>query len=485
MKGSRPILYALVATAVTALVVAIFALVFLRPGPAGSDLDAQLQTVIAARDLAPIGPAPQQDPALVALGEALFFDKVLSGNRDIACATCHHPLLHGGDGLPLSIGTLGRGLGTARQLGDGKQLIPRNAPEIFNRGSALWTTMFWDGRVGAYRDVGALREAPQQFHSPAADLLPEELHSALAVQAMFPVTSRDEMRGHTSELLWLKPSRQMRVAALDMDIVDYDKTRNELADIADGDLPAIWSALMARLRAIPEYEVLFQAAYSDMSEEELGFEYAANAIAAYEIAAFSFDDSPWDRYLAGDMDALSDEAKAGALLFYGEVGCGQCHSGVLMTDQEYHNVAAPQLGPGKDESGLDYGRFLETEDPADKFAFRTPPLRNVALTGPWLHNGAYGSLEAVVRHHLNATESLQNYDSDQLPPLFRRALRDDPEVVAIVFNTLDPLMEQRRELTDEEFEQLMSFLHALTSPSAADLSDLVPESVPSGLPVWD
>lgn len=483
MKYSRHTLNALAATAVTLVVVAVFALLNLRFAPEASDLDARLQTAATTNDLAPIGQAPQQDPALVALGEALFFDKVLSGNRDIACATCHHPMLHGGDGLALSIGTRGKGLGTARVPGDGRPLIPRNAPEIFNRGSSLWMTMFWDGRVAQESDY---------FGSPAAELLPEGLHSTLAVQAMFPVTSRNEMRGHTEygrherEVTWLKPDRQMRVAVLDMDVVPYgDLQENELAALADDDLPSIWSALTARLQAIPEYETLFQAAYPDMAAEDLGFEYAANAIAAYEVEAFSFDDSPWDRYLAGELDALAAEAKAGALLFYGEAGCSKCHSGVLLTDQDYHNIAAPQLGPGKDESGLDYGRYLETGEPADKFAFRTPPLRNVALTGPYLHNGAYGSLEAVVVHHLNAAESLQKYNGAQLSPLFSRALRDEPEVINMVLDMLDPLMEKRRELTAEEFEQLMAFLHALTSPSAVDLSGLVPESVPSGLPVWD
>ena len=473
MNRSHHTIIMLAATAVALTAVTIFALITLRTRPAESNIDRQLQTVAATHDLAPIGQAPAQDPALVALGEALFFDKELSGNRDISCATCHHPLLHGGDGLALSIGTRGKGLGTARILGDGLPLIPRNAPEIFNRGSALWTTMFWDGRVAQESDY---------FGSPAADHLPEGLVNALAVQAMFPVTSRDEMRGHAGEVTWLKPDRQLRVANAAAASGPED---NELAEIADADLPAIWSALTVRLQAIPEYETLFQAAYPDMTEAELGFEYAANAIAAYEIAAFSFNDSPWDRYLAGESDALSKEAKSGALLFYGEAGCGECHSGVLLTDQEYHNIAAPQMGPGKDESGLDYGRYLETADPGDKFAFRTPPLRNIALTGPWLHNGAYANLEAVVRHHLNAAESLQNYYGDHLPFRVKQTLRMETDVVDDVLSTLDPLLAEPRNLTDGEFEQLMAFLHALTSPSAVDLSGLVPQSVPSGLPIWD
>jgi len=104
---------------------------------------------------------------------------------------------------------------------------------------------------------------------------------------------------------------------------------------------------------------------------------------------------------------------------------------------------------------------------------------------PFLHNGTYAGLEAVVRHHLNAAESLERYDGDQLPPRFRRALRNEPEVLAMVLSTLDPLMGERRDLTAEEFEQLLAFLQALTSPSAVDLSGHVPDSVPSGLPVWD
>ena len=448
--------------------------------PVPNSQDEELQAVIVDSGLTLIDLGAAQDPAKVALGEALFFDKELSGNRDISCATCHHPLLHGGDGLPLSIGTRGRGLGTARALGDGRSLIPRNAPEIFNRGAAQWTTMFWDGRVA---------QESGYFGSPAADLLPQGLDSPLSAQAMFPVTSRDEMRGHPGVL---SMSAQYRVdqftrpkqTSFSSKLAEVDAA-NELASIADDDLTAIWSALTNRLLAIPEYKDLFRNAFPETAEEELGFQHAANAIAAYEIDAFSFDDSPWDRYLAGDLDALSGEAKAGALLFYGEAGCGECHSGVLMTDQKYHNICVPQLGPGKDESGLDYGRFLETGDPQDKFAFRTPPLRNVALTGPWLHNGAYASLEGVIRHHLNATESMTNYKADQLSPMFRASLRNDPALIAQVLNTLDPLLEKRRELDDEAFDQLMAFLQAQTSPSAVDLSQLVPQTVPSGLPVWD
>ncbi|HSG16360.1 MAG TPA: cytochrome c peroxidase [Anaerolineae bacterium] len=448
--------------------------------PAGDSLDDALLTVIEEKGLAPIDTGPVPDPAKATLGEALFFDKEISGNRDISCATCHHPLLHGGDGLALSIGTGGMGLGTARRLGDGRPLIPRNAPEIFNRGAPQWSTMFWDGRVA---------EESGYFTSPAAEILPDGLDNPLAVQAMFPPTSRDEMRGRAGDLSRFEPERLLQVAKPEwLNLAarsDGDQVVNELALLADDELTGIWSAIMERLLSIPAYQTLFRQAYPDIPEAELGFQHAANAIAAYEIVAFSFADSPWDRYLAGEHDALSEKAKKGALLFYGQAGCGDCHSGVLMTDQQFHNIGVPQLGPGKDDSGLDYGRYLETGDPQDKFAFRTPPLRNVALTGPWMHNGAYTTLEEAVRHHLNAAESLASYDGEHLRPGARQILRNGADVLAELLSTLDPRMESQPYLSNEQFEQLLAFLQAQSSPSAVDLSHLVPESVPSELPVHD
>jgi cytochrome c peroxidase len=408
----------------------------------------------------PLDPGPMPDPALVKLGEALFFDKELSGNRDISCATCHHPQFAGGDGLPLSFGTGGHGLGPEREPGHDRELIPRNAPELFNRGSPAWSTMFWDGRV-KFDEV-------YDLDTPAGNGLPDMLQTVLAAQAMFPVTSREEMRGKFG---------------------DYtaDRELNELATISDMRPKQIWAALMQRLLAIPGYVELFQTAYPDVPVDQLGFEHAANALAAYEIAAFSYTDSPWDRYLAGDRDALSEAARRGALLFFGEAGCGACHSGSLLTDQQFHNIGVPQLGPGKldRENQLDFGRFLETGRHEDRFAFRTPPLRNIALTGPYMHNGVFTTLEATVRHHLDATESLRSYDASQLPEYFRDGVHTDPRVLDDILASLDPRMTEPVVLADEQITDLLAFLNALTSPSAVDLSHLVPESVPSGLPVQD
>ncbi len=422
-------------------------------------LEVQLQELLARFEITPLDPGPAQDPELVALGKLLYFDKELSGNRDISCATCHHPLLHTGDGLSLSLGTGGTGLGLERVRGEGRSFIPRNAPDVFNRGATEWETMFWDSRVAGTATTG--------FTTPAREQLPAGLTSILAAQAMFPVTSRDEMRG----------------AAGDLDVFG---NLNELALLEDEDLPAIWEGLMQRLLALPEYVAMFQQAYPDLAPEELGFQHVANAIAAFEAQAFTYLNSPWDRYVAGDNSALSEKAKRGAFLFYGKAGCVACHSGNLFTDQKHHNICIPQLGPGKNNKvGLDLGRRLITGKSADDFAFRTPPLRNVSLTGPWMHNGAYSTLEGAIRHHSQPAEALRNYDVIQLAPDLQATFRNDEVMVAVLMNGLDPLMTSSLELSDDEVHQLVAFLEALTDPAAGDLTMHIPESVPSGLPVMD
>jgi cytochrome c peroxidase len=283
---------------------------------------------------------------------------------------------------------------------------------------------------------------------------------------MFPVTSRDEMRGYRGEL-------------------DVFGQPNEIAAIVDYKSVPVWDALMVRLLAIPGYVDLFRAAYPDVPTDELGFQHAANAMAAYEIAVFTFKDAPFDRYIQGDKSALSDEAKQGALLFYGEVGCATCHSTVLLTDQKFYNLAVPQIGDGKGrEQPFDLGRARETGNDCDRYAFRTPPLRNVAITGPWMHNGAFTTLEVTVRHHLDPKASLQNYDPGQLSELLKDTCQDQPETIAAIEKWYTPKnASEGVQLTDEEMRLLLAFLGSLTSPSALDLSHTIPASVPSGLPV--
>jgi cytochrome c peroxidase len=426
---------------------------------AGSDLDDQVRVGLNAAHVLPLSPLPSVNPALARLGQALMFDKVLSGNRDISCATCHNPATSTADGLSLSIGTGGMGAGSARVLANAPQFTPRNSQELFNRGYPEFNNMFWDGRVS--------RSATGEFQTPAADRLPAGLASALAAQAMFPVTTRLEMRGQLGD-------------------VDRFGAPNELAQFGDSEQPAIWAAIMQRVLAIPEYVTMFQTAYPGVATSELGFHHAANAIAAFETDAFTFDNSPFDRYLRGDNSALSQEEKQGALLFFGKANCGACHVGAHLTDQQFHSLGVPQLGPGfSPESPEDHGRERVTGEPDNRYQFRTPPLRNVELTAPYMHDGAYTTLEAAVRHYLDTFTALRSYDVNQLRQDLRSSYVSNSTTLDAMAGSIDNRVAVPLELNDTEIGSIVAFLKSLTDPAARNLTGTIPASVPSGLPVGD
>ena len=207
-------------------------------------------------------------------------------------------------------------------------------------------------------------------------------------------------------------------------------------------------------------------------------------MAAFQAEAFTFTESPWDNYVAGDEDALTDKQKQGAALFYGKAGCGDCHGGTLMTDQKSYNIGVPQFGPGKDpDKPMDLGWGRTINDPDKRFAFRTPPLRNVDLTAPYMHNGACETLEEAIRHHIEAEARLKAYDGKGLRPDLREELHNEEEQLDRILETLDPAMKSPPQLSDQEVDELVSFMKALTAPGAKDLEHITPESVPSGLPI--
>lgn len=415
------------------------------------------------------------DPAKVELGKLLFSDKILSGNKNVSCASCHHGLTDTGDGLSLPIGEGARGLGVTRDTGSEHdavhERVPRNAPPVFNLGAREFKTMFHDGRV----QVNAAH--PSGFTSPAGDDLPHNLDNVLAAQAMFPVTSGTEMAGQAGE------NSQADAAAA-----------GRLAGVG-----GVWDIIAKKLQAVPEYVDLFQAAYADItSASDITYVHAANAIAAFEAHAWRADNSPFDRYLRGNKSALSDSAKMGMRLFYGEAKCGQCHSGPFQTDHDFHAIAMPQIGPGKGDGAMgyeDFGRERVTGDAMDRYKFRTPTLRNVALTGPWGHAGAYNSLEAVIEHHLHPRHSLRHYDHRQAVLPYREdlyakdfmAYEDEAVMHSIArANELKPAMRNKpRWYRKMAVQALLDFLHALTDPASMDLRADVPMRVPSGLPVAD
>jgi cytochrome c peroxidase len=423
-------------------------------GPPAS-IDAELRQSLGRWGTVPIGPTPAQPAALVELGQALMFDKVLSGNRDISCATCHDLLTHAADGLALAIGTGGSGLGPSRTLGPGRQFIPRNAPTLLNTGLGSFY-LFWDGRVSGF-GFGA-------FQTPAGTALPSGLPSLLAAQAMFPVMNREEMRGARGDR-------------------DRFGSPNELAQFGDSEFVSVWQAVMRRLLAIPEYVSKFNAAFPGTPSGQVGFQHAATAIAAFETQALTKTNSPFDRYLQHDDAALTAEQKRGALLFFGDKArCASCHGGALLGGQNFANAGVPQLGPGVGGGApLDFGRGELFNQEFYRFAFRATPLRNVELTAPYMHNGAFPDLEAVLKHYNDVPRALREYDPSQLPPALQPMYHGDDATISAMLKNLS--LTQPLGLNEVEIRELVAFLEALTDPSARDLSSLIPARVPSGLPV--
>ncbi|MEZ4385368.1 MAG: cytochrome c peroxidase [Nannocystaceae bacterium] len=427
--------------------------------PPEPDLDAELRALLDSQGVEPVASPPDQDPALVELGQLLFFEKELSGRRNISCATCHHPLLGSADAQSQSRGQGGVGLGPQRVLGDPDTVfLARNALSLWNRGVPGWDVMFWDGRLGGNPTDG--------YFSPAGEATPQEFSSAVAAFSIIPLTPDEEMRGFPGEL-------------------DVHGGENEMAHLTNDDFADIWPLVVARAMGVPEYEQRFLAAFPGVSAPEINIVHLCEALGAFMIDAFTALDAPFDRYLAGDDSALSDAEKRGALLFYGRASCSSCHSGGLQTDLGFHNVATPQVGTGRPEDApFDLGRFRVSDDPVDMYKFRTPSLRNIELEGPWMHNGAYADLEDVVRHHLDPEAWLIGYDDLQVEPELVGTYH--PEKNAELLERLDPALAVEGEpLSDDEVADLMAFLSTLTDPASLNLFHLIPATVPSGLAVDD
>lgn len=409
---------------------------------------ALVRQLAAARGIVPLPPRPYVRPALSKLGQALAFDKILSGNRDIACTTCHLPAFATGDGKSLSIGQGGIDLGPKRSHPQGV-FIPRNAPPFFNL--AGMRHLFWDGRVAVDEGGG--------FHTPAGSQMTPAMtrvfeFGPVSALGMFPVTNRAEMRGSSG---------------------------NELAAIGDTDLAGIWAALMRRLGAIPEYRGLFEAAYPGTRFEDMTFAHASNALGGFIVDQFSFANSPWDRLLAGNDAALSQRQLDGAETFL-TLKCSICHNGATFSDEQFHDVAVPQIGPGEGNGATlldDFGRMNVTGNPADQYRFRTTPLRNVELTGPYGHDGAITTLRGFVEHYSESELKLFAYDPTQLEPGLRSTLLPDASAILASRDTLLAGIV----LTTDLVDRLMDYMLALTDDAARNLSRTVPVRVPSRLPV--
>ena len=402
------------------------------------------------------------DPLQAELGQLLFYDKILSGNQNISCGTCHHHDLGGTDGLSLGIGEGGSGVGLDRTpgIGDGRivKRIPRNAPALWNLGHRDIDTLFHDGRLMIADTYG------NGFNSPAEEWLPQGLDNIVAAQALFPLTAQFEMAGNPRE--------------------------NEIAGAIHDRIDTAWPILAKRVRTIPDYGNAFVQAFDHIDEpSDVSIVEIANALAAFITTEWRSFDSAYDAWLDGVP--LPDAAERGRQIFFTSARCAACHAGPLFTDQDFHALGLPAFGPGRtrpwDPMPRDVGRMGKTSLVADAYKFRTPSLRNVALSAPYGHNGAFPTLAAMIRHHADPAASRNVWTH------MMAALPDVPWLAGADFIIQADTAEMARQaavptavgfsLSDQDINDLEAFLHALTGTTAKNRPLGRPDAVPSGLRV--
>lgn len=316
---------------------------------------------------------PTVDPAEAELGWLLFWDPVLSGDRDVACATCHLPEFGYGDGLRASIG-VGGSLRGARRTGGSAGHVPRNAPTVIN---AVFNGI---GPDGLYDPLGG----PMFWDNRA---------SGLVEQAMGPVRSAVEMRGRAI------PEAQ------------------------------IWAEVVERVNAIPEYEARFEAVYGARATDVT----IARAIATFESTIVATN-SRFDQWMRGDTMALTTQEKSGLVAFF-DAGCAQCHNGPMFSDYELHVLAAPD-GPWVTSPDTGDGEFAFRTPSLRQLEFTAPYFHGghvdtledaVAFYDNFEDGGEAGDTELnpAVDPALLA-EELQEVDEDQVEDIaaFLRTLSD-------------------------------------------------------------
>jgi cytochrome c peroxidase len=359
----------------------------------------------------------EQEITVEELGRLLFWDPILSGAQDVACGTCHHPDFAYADGRALSLGTGAVGLGPSRRDPTGDvPVVRRNSPTVLNVG---YNGVERRRRRGGGDDA-VTPAALASVNAARAPMFWDSRVRSLEAQALEPIKAFDEMRGDAY------PERM----AVD--------------------------SVIARLRAIPEYVSLFESAFG--TGTTIGPAQLGAAIAAFERSLVAMN-SPLDRYRAGDRTALTEQQRRGMEEF-DDAGCDRCHEGPMFSDFDHHAegvaenplVALPDTGRGR-------------------FRFRTPSLRNIALTAPYMHNGTLATLEDVLEFYDEGRS--RNPNVADRGPQGREDDDDDNRQARLSgqFRRVDDMSEQER-------EDIVAFLEALSDPG---FDRVVPARVPSGL----
>jgi cytochrome c peroxidase len=396
------------------------------------------------------------DNQLIDLGRLLFFDTVGGLNNDNNCSGCHSPTRGFGDTQSIAIGIDNNGIVGPDRVGPRNQ---RRTPMVIN--TAFFPNLMWNSRFAALSNNPFDDSAGFQFPLPEGLSLSYEPH-LLVAQAFIPPTERVEVAG------FLFPG-------------DNFDIRNEV---------------LRRINNVGEYRKRFGKFFPAVRDgDPITFDMFGLAIAEFEFSLV-FADAPIDRYARGQKNALTEDQKRGALLFFGKARCVECHkvsgtSNEMFSDFRQHVIGVPQIaptignvtfdGPALNE---DFGLEQITNNPDDRYKFRTSPIRNVALQPTFFHNGAFTKLEDAIRHHLDVSASARNYNAS--------AAGVDVDLSALlgpiepVLERVDPILAKPINLTNEEFLQLVDFVRSGLLDERAKperLKKLMPKSVPSGFPV--
>jgi cytochrome c peroxidase len=393
------------------------------------------------------------DHRLADLGRLLWFDPIQGLNDDNTCAGCHSPTNGFGDTQPIAIGIENNGIVGAGRTGPRNQ---RRSPMAIN--VAFYPTLMWNSRFHARSGDPFNNREGFVFPAPEGRSL-SYLPHLLTAQAFIPPTERVEAAGFHFP----------------------------------GNSDDIRGEVLRRLNDNANYRHLFARVFPEIKAVgRITFDHFARAIAEFQFTQV-YANAPIDRYARGIRNALTPAQKRGAILFFGRARCVGCHavsgrSNEMFSDFQEHVAGTPQVvpafanvpfdGPGANE---DFGLGQVTGNSADRYAFRTSPLRNVALQSAFMHNGAFVRLEDAIRYHLDPLRQSESYSTAMLPP----DLRGPTGPIAAVLERLDPLLRSPVRLNDSEFEALVDFVrNGLLDPGAQPdrLRRFIPEKLPSGRP---
>lgn len=364
---------------------------------------------------------PSKNHALYTLGEKLFKDENLSGKKNISCNSCHSPEGFSGDALPLGVGEGAVGLGPRRLQSSGA-LLARHTQNIYNVGHPEIKNHFWDGRV-ARTFEGHWQTPEPKFNGPNPELkvVADTFENITAIQAIFPFTSPEEMLG--------KGSKLSRLEAWDFVLQRIFTDKNQ-----------------------DSYQSLFKRAFPGV--ENFNIAHVGNALSHFMKYKFSAVNTPWDMYLKGRKEVLTERMKRGGVLFHSKAGCFRCHNGNHFTNFTLHSIGIPQIGAN------DMGNEF--------YDFRVPALRNVGVTAPFMHSGVFKNIREVVEHYNDPVSSLRNFQWNPRHPNYRVSLPLDTDSVHMDDreSSLSPMLARHLGLSADEKDDLICFLAvALTDAS--------------------